>query len=53
MGLPYLKTRRPLNGYVSRGTPYSGLLEKCPAISIYDATVTEGGDHGVTVRRRE
>ncbi|MCT8338227.1 hypothetical protein FKB36_12200 [Methanoculleus sp. Afa-1] len=53
MGLSYQKTRRLLNGYVSRGTPYSGLLEKCPAISLYDATVTEDGGCGVTVRRRE
>jgi len=53
LGLSYYQTRRLLNGYVSRGTPYSGLLEKCPAISLYDATVTEGGDYGVTVRRRE
>ena len=53
MGLSYQKTRRLLNGYVSRGTPYSGLLEKCPAISLYDATVTESDGGGVTVRRRE
>lgn len=53
LGLSYYQTRRLLNGYVSRGTPYSGLLEKCPAISLYDATVTEDGEYGVTVRRRE
>jgi len=53
LGLSYQKTRRILNGYTSRGTPYSGLLEKCPAISLYDATVTEEGGAGVTVRRRE
>ncbi|MDI6867753.1 hypothetical protein [Methanoculleus sp.] len=53
LGLSYQKTRRILNGYTSRGTPYSGLLEKCPAISLYDATVTEDGGAGVTVRRRE
>ena len=53
LGLSYYQTRRLLNGYVSRGTPYSGLLEKCPAISLYDATVTEDGGCGVTVRRRE
>ena len=53
MGLSYQKIRRLLNGCVSRGTPYFGLLEKCPAISLYDATVTEDGGCGVTVRRRE
>ncbi|KUL02125.1 MAG: Uncharacterized protein XE10_0806 [Methanoculleus marisnigri] len=53
LGLSYQKTRRLLNGYSSRGTPYSGLLEKCPAISLYDATVTEDGGCGGTVRRRE
>jgi len=53
LGLSYQKTRRLLNGYSSRGTPYSGLLEKCPAISLYEATVTEDGGCGVTARRRE
>ena len=53
LGLSYYQTRRLLNGYVSRGTLYSGLLEKCPAISLYDATVTENNEYGVTVRRRE
>ena len=53
LGLSYYQTRRLLNGYVSRGTLYSGLLEKCPAISLYDATVTEDGEYGVTIRRRE
>lgn len=33
--------------------PYSGLLEKCPANTFYDATVTEDGGYGVKVRRRE
>jgi len=46
LGLSYYQTRRLLNGYTSRGTPYSGLLEKCPAISLYDATVTEDGGAG-------
>ncbi len=53
LGLSYQKTRRILQGYVSRGTTYSGLLEKCPAISLYDASVTEDGGAGITVRRRE
>ncbi|MCK8519070.1 hypothetical protein [Methanoculleus sp. 7T] len=53
LGLSYYQTRRILQGYVSRGTTYSGLLEKCPAISLYDASVTEDSGAGVTVRRRE
>ncbi|HNQ32652.1 MAG TPA: hypothetical protein PKJ93_02630, partial [Methanoculleus sp.] len=53
LGLSYYQTRRLLQGYTSRGTPYSGLLEKCPAISLFDATVTENTDDRVTVRRRE
>jgi hypothetical protein len=53
LGLSYQQTRRILNGCVSRGRSYSGLLEKCPAISLFDATVTESDGGGVTVRRRE
>ncbi|NLA39658.1 MAG: hypothetical protein GX882_09875 [Methanomicrobiales archaeon] len=52
-GYTLYQTRRLLNGYVSRGTPYPGLLEKCPAISLFDATVTENADDRVTIRRRE
>ena len=40
-----------LNGYMSRGQCYSGLLEKCPAISFLDRTVAEG-DEGLMVHRR-
>ena len=46
LGLSYYQTRRLLNGYTSRGTPYSGLLEKCPAIGLYGASVTEDGGAG-------
>jgi hypothetical protein len=53
LGLSYYQTRRLLHGYNNSRAAYAGLLEKCPAISIYDATVTEGGEYGVTVRRRE
>ncbi len=52
MGISYQNARRVLQGYVSRGTVYSGLLEKCPAISCVDTTVTEDGC-GCTIRRRE
>ena len=34
-----------LNGYVTRGQVYSGLLEKCPAISYLDRTITTNDDH--------
>jgi hypothetical protein len=53
LGLSYHQTRRLLHGYNNSRAAYAGLLEKCPAISLYDATVTEGGEYGVTVRRRE
>ncbi|QSZ67002.1 hypothetical protein RJ40_05585 [Methanofollis aquaemaris] len=52
LGLSYQQTRRILLGYESRGTTYSGLLEKCPAISYLDTMVTEDQD-GRAVRRRE
>ncbi|MDV2481647.1 hypothetical protein F8E02_06435 [Methanoculleus sp. Wushi-C6] len=38
--------------YTSRGTPHSGLLERCPAIGHYDATVTEGAPHRAGERYR-
>ncbi|OQA58866.1 MAG: hypothetical protein BWY45_01023 [Euryarchaeota archaeon ADurb.Bin294] len=40
-----------LNGYNSRGNTYSGLLEKCPAISVYERSVTTGED-GRTIHRK-
>ncbi|MBP7034736.1 MAG: hypothetical protein KBB00_03170 [Methanospirillum sp.] len=40
-----------LNGYASRGHLYSGLLQKCPALSFYDRSVTVG-DVGKTTHRR-
>ena len=53
MGLSYQKTRRILHGYTSRGTVYAGLLEKCPAVSLFDASVSESTPDGSSVRRRE
>jgi len=42
-----------IHGYTSRGTEYSGLLEKCPAISYCDRTVVTGEEaDGVSMRRR-
>ncbi|WP_067051944.1 hypothetical protein [Methanofollis ethanolicus] len=52
LGLSYQQTYRILHGYASRGMTYSGLLEKCPAISYLDTMVTEDCE-GYAVRRRE
>ena len=52
LGLSYHQTYRILHGYSSRGTIYSGLLEKCPAVSFFDTMVTEDVE-GYAVRRRE
>ena len=51
-GLSYYQTYRILHGYNSRGTSYAGLLEKCPALTCVDTTVTLDED-GYCVRRRE
>ncbi|MBN2734802.1 MAG: hypothetical protein JXQ82_08105 [Methanomicrobiaceae archaeon] len=52
MGLSYHQARRIFQGYTNGGSSYSGLLEKCPAISFIDATVSQEMD-GCMVRRRE
>jgi hypothetical protein len=52
LGLSYHQTYRILHGYASRGTTYSGLLEKCPAVGFSDTMVTQDVD-GYAVRRRE
>ncbi|QYZ78646.1 hypothetical protein E2N92_04010 [Methanofollis formosanus] len=52
LGLSYHQVYRILHGYASRGSTYSGLLEKCPAISYFDTTVTEDAE-GCAIRRRE
>jgi len=44
--------RKVLHGYVSKGYTYSGLLEKCPAISYTDRTVVSENEDGLSVRRR-
>jgi len=44
---------RIIHGYDSRGCTYSGLLEKCPAISFCDRTLVSADEPGVfSVRRR-
>jgi len=51
-GLSYHQVRRILQGYTARGTVYCGLLEKCPALAVVDATVIDEST-GTTVRRHE
>ncbi len=51
-GLSYHQVRRILQGYTTRGTVYCGLLEKCPALAVVDATVIDEST-GTTVRRHE
>jgi len=41
-----------IHGYMSRGTSYSGLLEKCPAIAFTDRTVVSEEESGLSMRRR-
>ncbi|HWQ65038.1 MAG TPA: hypothetical protein VN429_11520 [Methanospirillum sp.] len=40
-----------LHGYRSHGKAYSGILEKCPAVSFLDRTVSVGNE-GYTILRR-
>ena len=40
-----------LHGYQSYGKSYSGILDKCPAVSYLDRTVTRGDDGCTTLRR--
>ena len=51
-GSSYSGIYKSLKGYESRGKNYTGLLEKCPALSFTDRTVTMLGEDGNTVRRR-
>jgi hypothetical protein len=41
-----------IHGFSQRGNTYSGLLEKCPAISVVDRTVMTEEDRGIYMRRR-
>ena len=51
-GGSYMGIYRMLKGYDSRGKNYTGLLEKCPALSFTDRTVTMSDGEGISVRRR-
>ncbi len=50
--LSYNAIYQVLHGYKSRGLTYSGLLDKCPAISFIDRTVVMDEETGRSVRRR-
>ncbi len=52
MGLSYSQTRRILQGYSAKGAVYAGLLEKCPAMSMVDATLVDDTTE-VVIRRHE
>ncbi|MFA4861417.1 hypothetical protein [Methanoregula sp.] len=51
-GESYMGIYRMIKGYDSRGKNYTGLLEKCPALSFTDRTVTMSEESGYSVRRR-
>ncbi len=51
-GLSYHQVRRILQGYTAKGTTYCGFLEKCPALSVVDATVVNDTS-GMVIRRHE
>ncbi|MDO9036678.1 MAG: hypothetical protein Q7U51_15960 [Methanoregula sp.] len=51
-GWSYSCIYKTVKGYDSRGRNYTGLLEKCPALSFTDRTVTVTETDGYAVRRR-
>jgi hypothetical protein len=52
--IPYQPIRRTFVGYFSHGAKYSGLLEKCPALSTHDQTTSAAGqDGGSSIGRKE
>jgi len=51
-GWSYSSIYKTVKGYDSRGKNYTGLLEKCPALSFTDRTVTVTEHEGYAVRRR-
>jgi len=51
-GWSYSSVYKTLKGYESRGKNYTGLLEKCPALSFTDRTVTISEEQGNSIRRR-
>ncbi len=51
-GWSYQKVRRLLIGYMNRGARHPGLLDRSPALSVTDQTVTVPTEDGRDVRRR-
>ena len=51
-GWQYQKARRVLIGYTRKGTRYPGLLDRSPALSLVDQTVSESDREGRSVRKR-
>jgi len=52
LGLSYHQAYRLLHGYSNSKASYTGILDKCPAISFIDATVAEEL-YGVSLKRCE
>ncbi|MDE4908177.1 hypothetical protein L0665_06085 [Methanogenium marinum] len=52
LGLSYQPTYRLLHGYTNNKATYTGILDKCPAVSLIDATVAEE-ICGIALKRRE
>jgi ribosomal protein L40E len=52
LGLSYQPTYRLIHGYTGKKTVYTGILDKCPAVSPIDATVAETLS-GIEIKRRE
>jgi len=52
LGLSYHQTYRLLHGYSNSRASYLGILDKCPAISLIDATVVEDIE-GTEAKRRQ
>jgi hypothetical protein len=51
-GLSNGSLHKIIHGFQTRGFVYSGLLEKCPAISVVDRTVMTEEERGLYFRRR-
>ncbi|MCX6689860.1 MAG: hypothetical protein NTZ39_09280 [Methanoregula sp.] len=51
-GWSYSSIYRTIKGYECRGKNYTGLLEKCPALSFTDRTETISEEQGNSVRHR-
>ena len=53
-GLPHNTLYKRMKGYATRGQSHTGLLSKCPAISLVDRSEAEPSDQGTgAIRRRQ